>query len=247
MKASTIGELKKNGKPDNKCSDCLFLDIDIVSKSKKKADLLVTAFFNYECVQVIGGELIFGLKGGDLRILGEGVELKEHIVLSDFSWKVDKQTRTAVKMGKKEASSVSAGAKVTGSGPGGSANLSSSSEASEEAGQEDQASYQVWQATALNGENPGWRFLIKTGEHYLDGNISKQSFGRLKGDENVCSLLVRFTTEQRHVYVDVTAGALWNRGDRDIRRFKVANLYLWHQVIKPLVAPYVSQVQFVSN
>ena len=238
----------KKDQTENKCSDCLFLDAEMSEGSEQsQMRLNISAFFNYQVETVLGGKICFAVRGGDLRLDLNNIEMSNFLVTSDFDWFVEKSTRIATKSTTKFSDSIEAKAGVKGSKLEGNLRSSKTKSDSSESDMQDEAKYDSWQVTALQGANPGWRFLVKTGGPFLEGNIKNEKFAVLKTVGEKGSLTIIFSTEQRYVFVEVTEGAFWDFGSRDIRQIKVANLYLWHKVLKPVLMPYLSKVIFSSE
>lgn len=233
---------------ENKCSDCLFLDAEITEgPEQSQLRLNISAFFNYQVKTVSGGKIAFAVRGGDLRLDLNNIEVCKFVVTSDFDWFVEKSTRIATKTNTKFSDLNEFQVGVKGSKLNGNLKSSKSRSDSSESDMQDETKYDSWQVTALQGSNPGWRFHVRTGGPYLEGNINNEEFAILKTNGEKNSLTVSFSTEQRHVFVELTEGAIWDLGSRDIRQIKVANLYLWHKVLKPLLMPYLSKVMFSNE
>jgi len=234
--------LKKIGKADNKCPDCLYLDAQLRNKTKRRADLHITAYFNYERHTVPGGEFIFGIRGGDLRLDFEKGKLCKFHLTSDFNYTVEKRGTSTTKTTSSRTRS-STFATTISKDPSGTREKTKEISESQDLGRANEASFTAWQVSAIRGPHPGWRFVVKDEQDYLEGNITTELFARIESRSPGNSMTVTFTTEQHHIFTNVTAGALWKHGMRDIRRLRLGNFLIW-RTIRPMVMPYVSQVRF---
>jgi hypothetical protein len=220
------------------------MDAGLASQSDGRFNLVLDLHFNYQILPIKGGALSFGIRGGELRLSLSGMQLDTFLIKSDFNWHVEKRTKvsqgssdTKKQVLTVEASASEASANVKAGG-------TEEKTTSGSIGSEAETEYQVWQVSALQGSAPGWRFLLKeSGENYLVGNIIDRPFATIKSTGHPTRLTASFTTEPRYLAIEITDGFAWKEGPRDIRRYRIANLYLWHKVIKPIIVPYMSRVE----
>lgn len=98
--------------PENRCPDCLWMELEEVPVASGQHDLYLTIHFNEQWEPLLNGRVKFGLKGGELKLKLENGEilyttrnLTGRIQLSDYclcqvstnnskmrpSWKIEKE------------------------------------------------------------------------------------------------------------------------------------------------------------
>lgn len=252
---------------ENKYADCLSMSIEgvpappvpvqgrfpnpfaiILQRTKptsielvKQIDLYLTIQFNEQTkVPIPGGEIAFGIKGGELRLKLENgkipLESRELAGSLEFPVKKDRE----LKQGAEAQSGINAS--FVDMKPGLKFNLGKKK--TEE--KTDKFQLTVYQVTAKGSETyPAWVFKVKTGEPILIGLLKEAKLGRIEVQRNPCGIEATFEVSKRDVQITDASG-VWLKNfsfkQLDVEKQRVLDIWILKKILMPKLHPHLSKV-----
>lgn len=223
-------------KPENKCPECLFIDLQGILVQSDGIDLNLTINFNEQWEALKGGRVKFGLKGGELRLKLENskspYEFRKFTRLLTVELIMGRDTTGSYK------TTGSAGLSVEKEKAGVSTNFS----AEEQYGATDKFQFTTCQVTTKGSEeNPIWDFRVKTGEPVLIGSLTNSKLATLSVTKKPCCVEATFEISKRDVYISEGEGLYPDNISRNKRAWIEREIALW--LLETKLNPYMSRVR----
>jgi hypothetical protein len=238
-------------KADNKCPDCLYMELDTIQPEKtllsrvfqskqietEQLSLHLLINFNAQWEPLLLGRIKFGLKGGELKLkLTNGKMSYEDrkLTTQPFAVSVSKERQ------KQKGSKTNAELEPSWNEGKTGAKVKLGSEETEGITDKFQlTAYQVSQKGPEN--NPTWAFEVETGETYLKGTLAKTELGVLTVTARSCCVEATFEVSQRDVEV-IEAEGPWLKDIIPEKR-KTLDIGLVKLLLKHKLTPYLSRVE----
>jgi hypothetical protein len=207
----------------------------------KQIDLYLTIQFNEQTkVPIPGGEIAFGLKGGELRLKLENgkipLEFRELAGSLEHSVQIERQKQEGT-----EAQSATK-ATIVDMKPGFEFSLGEKKR--EETA--DKFQLTVYQVTVKGSETyPAWVFKVKTGEPILRESLNKATLGRIEVQRNPCGIEATFEVSKRDVQITDASG-IWLKNfsfkQLDVEKQRVLDIWILKKILMPKLQPHLSKV-----
>lgn len=207
----------------------------------KQIDLYLTIQFNEQTkVPIPGGEIAFGIKGGELRLKLENgkIPLESRELAGSLEHSVQKERQL------KEGTEAQSGIKTTvvDMKPGLEANRGEKK--IEE--KTDKFQLTVYQVTAKGSETyPAWVFKVETGEPILRGLLKEATLGRIEVEGNPCGMEATFEVSKQYVQITDASG-VWLKNfsfkQLDLEKQRVLDIWILKKFLMPKLQPHLSKV-----
>ncbi len=236
---------------DNRFPDCLYIDIAMEQESAEKLRIILTIAFSNQTMNCPIFSTIFssfGLRGGDLRLYMENIEVIEFLLLGNLDLEIAKKAVRKTGRGddERQDAEVGGGFKMKAVIPEFSigAKIGRSMSSSRTSSEETEIAYSAWQVVALHGQPPGWRFRLQNNEAFLEGNLERQPAAvcaHMNKSEGF-SVKAQFEIMQKHILFCFDDSSILGC----LAKYKIVSIFAWKHCLKESVRPYLSMVRLQS-
>lgn len=229
--------------PENKCPECLFLDLEKVSilegilkqPSANKIDLYFTINFNEQWENLIIGRVKFGIRGGELRLkLDNG---KIPYASRSFNSPLSVSTVVEIELGQSSENVNEVGASLSVDKPG----LTAKRNEKSTLGRKEKFQETIFNiSTKGSEEKPTWVFKANRDDMVMIGTLTDKKLATMEIISNPYSITATFEISMRDVRLTDSEGL-----PSDISRNKWAwierRIILW--LLESKLKPYMSKVE----
>ncbi len=235
MKMQPVTQAKSQ--PENRCPDCLFLDIDIEREDEYTSSQVVlklTLNFNERWEKVPFGRVKFGLRGGELRLLlnNGSIPYSHRNLNPEFQIFVPKEVSRIQGNELQESSEASLSVKAV--------NAKANSSRKESLGSTEKIVYNSYQVSSKGDESsPAWVFSLKNNDNSVLTGLLNCKLCTVNILDDPCTLEATFHVSKRDIRITDTDG-IWPSSTINNQR-AIIEREIFFALIKDYIGSYVSK------
>lgn len=221
---------------ENRCPDCLCLQLEGTPVEPDRIDLHLTINFNEQWESFPNGKIAFGLTGGKLKLKLENGTIPYEFRDLTGSFELSAQTKTLDAQGSNTQNDIKF-------------SLAENQPYTKDRGNTDSNklrtkpfSLGVCQVTTKGSQkNPTWVFEVKTGESVLNGSLQNAKLATLKAIALPCCVEATFEVSIQDIYL-IETEELWSQ-NINTNQLAVLKRGIAQLLLQRKLKPYLSRVR----